>query len=380
MSEKVFENAIILSGKELEAIHGYLKIEEGIITEIEQGEPEESGVDMEKAFIIPPFVNAHTHLGDSVKKDIYEGKSQPDVVAPEGEKFKALEQSSSSEKIRAIRDSLYDMKESGVVAHCDFREEGIEGVKLLNEAKIEGMRTIILSRPSSDSSVEGILERSHGVGVPSLDSIESEDLRVLSNLVKKSGKILSFHVSETKVAHEKSIQDDERTEIERVLDFDPSFLIHGTWASGEDLKMLSQLKVPLVMCPRANCLFSDGIPPIKKAIEKGVDIWLGTDNVTACSPIVLEELSFSWKLLRLQSDESGRSEAKELLKAATVNPLEGLSLNCGPLDEGNDAAFIVVSRGRNLRNCISPHIAIVNRARVDNVDMVYLPKSYKRDQ
>lgn len=374
MSERIFENAVILSGRELETTRGYLKVKDGKIAEIGEGESPEPGVDMNRAFILPPFINGHTHLGDSVGKDLYQGLNQSDFVGPNGEKFRILEEVSETEKIRAMRESLYEMKESGVFAHCDFREEGLRGVRSLHSAEIEGIRTFVLSRPTDEWRIENLLSESDGVGLPSIDSLPIEETERIVNELSKSGKFLSFHVSETRKAHKKSLNKFDRSEIQRSLDFDPSFVIHGTWASRKDLSLLSEAEVPLVLCPRANCLLSDGIPPIKKAIEVGVELWLGTDNVSVCSPIILQELSFAWSLLRLQSDESGSFEARELLKAATVNPIDDLELSLGFLEPGDRAVFIVLSRGYNLNDCIDPYLGIVNRARVDNLEMFYCPE------
>ena len=53
----------IISGDEFEPIDGYITIENGLIKDIE-----ESTVAAD-VIIAPCFVNAHTHLGDSVIKD-----------------------------------------------------------------------------------------------------------------------------------------------------------------------------------------------------------------------------------------------------------------------------------------------------------------------
>ncbi|KXB08659.1 hypothetical protein AKJ56_00690 [candidate division MSBL1 archaeon SCGC-AAA382N08] len=371
---RIFKNALIFSGNELELVEGYMKIEDGVISEIREGKPEESGVDMGGAFILPPFVNAHTHLGDSIEKDLYIGKKQPEVVGSRGEKFKALNKSSDVDKIRAIRESLHDMKESGILVNCDFREGGVQGANLLKESKIEGLKTLTLSRPSRGESVDDLLSKSDGVGLSSIDSVSGGKMEEVSEKCFEQNKLLSFHVSETQPAHDRSIKNTGRTEIERALDFDPSFLVHATWAGRDDLKLLRESDVPLILCARANSLLSDGIPPVKEALEENLELWIGTDNVTVCAPIILQELSFLWSILRLQTDEAGREDARELLKAATVNPLNDLGMSFNSLREGEKAAFVVLSKGNNLQDCKDPYVGIVNRARVDNVEMVYYPE------
>lgn len=372
MSERTFENAVILAGEDLEVVEGYLRIQDGLIEEIGEGAPPEATDDLKGAFVLPPFVNAHTHIGDSVQKDLYLGRGQNEVVGKGGEKFKVLEESSDEEKIEAMRESLSEMKSSGTLAHCDFREGGLGGVRLLARAENKFVKSLILSRPTSEDNIEDLLVESNGVGIPSLDFLAGEKAKRIVEEASKAGKILSFHVSETKADHENSIQITGETEIRRALKFDPDSLIHGTWATREDLKSIKSADVPLVLCPRSNSLLSVGLPPIKQALEEGVELWLGTDNTTVCSPNMFRELSFAWSVLRLQSRGAESREARELLKAATVNPTDDLDLPFGPLEEGNNATFMVLSRGRNLRRCKDPWVGIVNRAGVGNIKTIHI--------
>lgn len=374
MVERIFENAVILAGEELTPTRGYLRMKEGEISEISEGNPTERGVDLGGAIILPPFINAHTHVGDSVKKGIYSGKSQEEVVCEGGEKFNILDEGSEERKFESIRESLFEMKECGIQAHCDFREEGLTGSRLLNRARIEHLKSYVLSRPEPKDKLDEILEESDGFGLPSIESYQPEEIREISKRVMNEDKLLSIHVSETEKAHRESIENHDRTEVERALDFNPSFLVHGTWATEGDLRLIKESETPLVFCPRSNSLLSVGLPPIGDALEEGLEFWLGTDNLTVCSPNMFEELSFAWQILRLQSDEAGCEEAKELLKAATVNPAENLDVQSGPLREGEKTGFLILGRKRNLTNFENPHLAIVSIGRKGNIEMIYYPR------
>ncbi|KXB05405.1 hypothetical protein AKJ51_05075 [candidate division MSBL1 archaeon SCGC-AAA382A20] len=364
------KNARILSGYDLELVKGFVRIVDGEIREIERGHTSKDGIDLKGSILMPPFVNAHTHVGDSVAKDIYAGRTQPEVVGGGGYKFRALSQSSREEKIGAIRNSLLEMRNSGSIAHLDFREGGMEGLSQLKDAEIPDLKSFSLTRPSDGTDIEELLSESDGIGVPSLESYSMEKLETISELVSSHDKLLSFHVSETKSAHETSLDETGQTEIERALAFDPNFLIHGVWAETEDLRALSEEDVSLVMCPRSNSLLSTGVPPIREALDEGVELWLGTDNVSVCSPIMFHELSFAWTMLRLQDERAGETEAKELLKAATVNPLKELDLKAGPLMEGKTANFLIISPDRNLRKTESLYLGLVNRCRAGDIESI----------
>ncbi len=157
-------------------------------------------------------------------------KSQPEVVGAKGKKFEVLSQTSDREKIEAMGDSLIEMKESGIQAHCDFRENGIEGVRLLDDARKEGIESLILSRPKTGGEIDELLENSDGIGLSSLESLTQKENEKISEMVSGTNKLLSFHVSETEEAHINSLDKTGKTEIARALELGPSLLVHGTWA------------------------------------------------------------------------------------------------------------------------------------------------------
>ncbi len=371
MIKQIFGNATILEGRELEPVRGYLVVREGKIQKIGEGSPTARATDLKRGFILPPFINAHTHLADSVAKEKYLGKAQSDVVGPQGEKFDVLSSKSEDKIVDAIRSAHRDMLRTGTLAHCDFREGGLAGVKLLQKAEHPALRTIILGRPSSPNEVEDLLMGSDGIGLPSLDALPQSALEDLARRASKMGKILSFHTTETKDAQRLSMRNTGKTEIQRALKLHPSFLVHGTWATEDDLVALRKSEIPLVLCTRSNSLLGVGVPPIHLALEVGVNFWLGTDNATVCQPNMFRELSFAWACLRRQDDRVGSDEARKLLRAATVEPALKLNLQVGPIETDTDATFLILVRGSNLSNLTDIYSGIVNRARPDNLRAVF---------
>lgn len=371
MTKQILGNATILEGEELEPVRGYLVVREGKIQEIGEGSPAARATDLKRGFILPPFVDAHTHIADSVVKEVYLGRSQADVVGPKGEKFNILSSKPEDEIIDAIRDTHRDMLRTGTLAHFDFREGGLEGVKLLRKAEHPALKTIILGRPSSSNGVDDLLKVSDGIGLPSLNALPQPELEDLTRRASKMGKLISIHAAETKEVQKSSVKNTGETEIQRALKLHPSFLVHGTWATEGDLVALKESGTPLVFCVRSNSLLGVGVPPIHLALEVGVNCWLGTDNATVCQPNMFRELSFAWACLRRQDDRAGSDEARKLLRAATVNPALKLNLQAGPIKTGTDATFLILARGSNLSNLIDIYSGIVNRARPDNIRAVF---------
>ena len=371
MAKQVLSNAVLLEGNELEITHGYLIIRNGVIEEIGEGMPPKRGRDLKRAFILPPFINAHTHIADSVAKDIYLGKAQPQVVGPEGAKFRELRSRAEGEVIAAVRTTLRDMLYTGTLAHCDFREDGLAGIELLHRASNPSVNSIILGRPSTADELDKILRASDGIGLPSLDEFELTALKRIARKVAVAKKIFAVHVAETTDAQRASISSTGKGEVGRALELDPSFVVHGTWATEEDFDVISRAGVPVVFCARANSMLGVGVPPIHLALATGARFCLGTDNVTVCQPSMFEELAFAWACIRRANSGAGGEEARELLRAATVEPRILFDLPWGPIQKDSPATFMMLARGQNLVSLTDVHAGIVNRARADNIRAIY---------
>jgi len=368
---QVLYNATLLEGEDLDVSHGYIVVEGSRIEKIGEGMPHTRGIDLKRGFVLPPFVNAHTHLADAIAKELYLGKSQPQVVGPRGAKFREFRRA-GRELVGTIRTIFHDMFKSGTLAHCDFREGGLAGVRTIRRASTPLVKSVILGRPSKLSELSDLLRACDGIGLPSLDAFEPQPLAEIARKVREAGKILSAHVAETEEAQRLSVKKTKTTEVKRALRLYPSLVVHSTWADDEDLRLLARARVPVVFCARANSLLGVGVPPIQRALELGVRFCLGTDNAAVCQPDMFSELSFAWACMRRADSKVGEDEARELLHAATIEPLNIFDLPWKPLEEGAPATFLVLFRGHNLVGLKNVHAGLVNRARADNVSAIFV--------
>jgi len=308
----MLSNATILEGEELQPVKGFLEIKSGRITRICEGSPPKRGVNLKGAILMPPFVNAHTHLADSAWKERYLGKTQAEVVGPQGIKHKML-RGAKTKVLEAMRSSLAEMLATGTLAHCDFREGGTEGVRLLQKSKMPPVTTKILGRGNNLRELGRVLSMADGIGLSSLDSVGEEELRRICRRIKREKKLFSVHVDETTEEHRHSLEEYGESELKRALKLDPSFLVHATHADAEDLSLVKRHNVPVVFCPRCNSLLGSGSPPIALAMELGVEFWIGTDNGMVCEPNMFEELRSAWQCVRRQNPRAGPEEAVALL-------------------------------------------------------------------
>ncbi len=310
---------------------GYISFENNKIITIEKGTPPKKSV--AKGLIIPSFVNAHTHIGDSFIKKKHE-KIPKDiekaVAPPNGLKHKLLNHASNNEIISGMSRSIHDMKKSGVSIFCDFREGGINGLNLLNIAlKNHNISSIIFSRPSNlkydSKEINYLLNYSNGIGLSSISDWGYSEIVKIAKHVKRKNKMFAFHASER-----------IREDIDCILDLKPDFLIHMIKATESDLIKIKENNIPVIICPRSNSFF--GIKPNYKLIKKTSTMFLiGTDNAMLYKPSILKEIFFIKQKTNIFS-------MQELIYNCTYLARKVLNQECSIHGSNSKADFIVLDK------------------------------------
>lgn len=319
---------------------GYLGFEKDRIVEVGKGVPPKKPVC--RGLIVPTFVNAHTHIGDSFirKKNIELPRDVEELVAPpHGLKHRMLNEASEDEIVTGMKESIDTMIQTGVNCFCDFRENGINGVnQLKNALKNTNISSLILSRPERLSydrdEVELLLKNSHGIGVSSILDWDYTELEKVAKHAKKRGKMFAMHASER-------VQED----IDLILDLKPDFLVHMICATESDLIRVRDGNIPIVVCPHSNAFF--GLKPnIELMKQVGVDMLLGTDNAMLNSPSILDEMKY------LKTIHRGFS-IWELLYIITNGARKALNLDYNILGLNSRADFVVLD-GKSLKPLYIP--------------------------
>ncbi len=327
----------ILRGPSFEPVTGRLVIgDDGRIESIEE-ESVSSG-----AIILPAFVNAHTHLGDSMAKEAGAGLTLEELVAPpDGLKHRLLEAATREELIGAMERSLQFMHTSGTAAALDFREGGVRGVELLREAASDSDLDVLAFARESIAAMEA----GDGFGASGAnDGIFDREREATQAAEKPFG----IHAGEL-----------NPSDIDPALDLEPEFLVHMVHPEPTHLARIADSQTPVVVCPRSNLVTGVGTPPIADLHER-TTVALGTDNVMLNSPSMFREMEFTAKLSGLP--------AEAILRMATVNGAELAGLEYGVLEAGRPARFIVLDGDSdNLVGALDPVRAVVRRAGVDDV-------------
>ena len=341
MTDTTILDGTVLAGRAFDPIEGRVVVEDGEIAAVEAQPTHGSDV------ILPAFVNAHTHVGDSIAKEAGEGLSLAELVAPpDGLKHRLLRAADREETVAAMRRSLRFMESAGTTAFLDFREGGVPGVEAL-EAAAEGLAVdpVILGREAVAA-----MERGDGFGASGAEDGEFSRERTAT---AEAGKLFGIHAGEV-----------HGGDINPALDLDPDFLVHMVHAEELHLDRVADSEIPVVVCPRSNLVTGVGAPPVADLVER-TTVALGTDNVFLNSPSMFREMAFTAKM----ADVS----AREVLRMATIHGAEIAGLNCGLIEEGRDADLLVLDGDSdNLAGAENLVRAVVRRAGVADVSDVLL--------
>lgn len=376
------ENASILLGPGLDYVErGYIEIEDGKIVAAGTGSSSaRKKLDGSGFLVMPAFVNAHTHVADSIGKDIAAGRRLDDRVHPVfGAKKKILEGSTPEHLKALMRTSAISMLKNGITAFADFREGSIDGVRLLREA-ISGLpiRCVALGRVDHYGGPAGpglsaqeietakkVVAASDGLGISGAN--ENSDATLAQYRQVAGEKLVAIHAAESRETVEFSLKNTGKREVERIMEhLRPDIIVHMTQATGDEIALAS--KAGIVVCPRANGVLGAGLPKVAGMLEKGCQIAIGTDNVMLNSPDMFRELDYLWKASHANGDFI---EPRELLKMATVNGAGMLRLNSGCIEQGKSADLLFIDkRHADLYPMHDPYAAIVHRAGRDSIAAV----------
>ncbi|MCK4937626.1 MAG: amidohydrolase family protein [Methanosarcinales archaeon] len=365
MSDEHVISGTIVYGDEPRLIEGYLCVKDGIITEVGTDSAVDATLD---GLVTPCFVNAHTHIGDSIIKDPPLSDLDSLVRPPNGLKHRVLDESLAFDLKDAMHRTLNDMIRTGTCAFCDFREGGIEGASMLadtlatNTYASGGLEGMIMGRPqhpgrSGNFELDDLVEVCNGIGMSGVNDVPFEVLQIASRVARRAGKLFAIH------GGEKDISD-----ISRSIELKPDFIVHLTHASEAHIKQLVDADIPAVVCSRSNFVTrvgSSARPPVAKMLEMGVTVAAGTDNVMLNSANMFSEMEFLSKVYGL--------EDRQVFNICTLNGARvlGLAEHFGSIQEGKQAKLMVLDKkSSNLSNSHNMLASFVRRGRPDDIKTI----------
>lgn len=319
--------------------------------------------DLKNTWMMPGLINAHTHLPmtlfrgysddvplqDWLTKHIFPAEAR--LVNPEfvriGSELAALEALHSGTTCMAdmyyFETDIADiMDQSGMRA---FLGQSVIDFPAPDNKKLDG---------SDYKLMDALIERCqnnnrlHAMIAPHAPyTCSDETLKKAAAYAKNREILLSIHVSET--AHEvaESLKIHSQTPVARlqklgVLDT-PSLFAHCVHVTDEDIAIMAKSPVSAIYNPESNMKLGSGAAPIRKMLDQGVSVGLGTDGCASNNDLnMIREMDTGAKLQKLSLSDNSAITAQELIKLATVNGARALGIDnsIGSLKVGLEADLI----------------------------------------
>jgi len=419
----VIKNADFLLGIELELIENGIiilndqKIEKaGKASDVKNSESylnaikndDAKFIDAEGFMIIPGLINSHTHIGDSIGKDISSNADLDTRVNPKHSiKKTILEKTDTSQLKQFMKNAAISMLNKGITTFIDFREGGSLGLNLLkdalkdvpiksialgrldfnsfsgkyknNDILKDNFRSMIESKPNQDWELDALkygndlLNECDGFGISGANEHDNFMLSVYKKIIrntnvqnlplKKNNSIVAIHAAESAQAVNESLRNSGMTEIERTISvLEPDVYVHVTNPTTHDLDLIHSANKGIVICPRANGMLGVGFAPIKEMMNRSLLISIGTDNVMINSPDIFKEMDFLLKSQRAYEKNNLFLDAKTILKMTTVNGGKMFNKNIGCVDVGYQADLLFIDKyGIDLYPLHDPYMSLVQR-------------------
>lgn len=172
-------------------------------------------------------------------------------------------------------------------------------------------------------------------------------VREAAEYCKEKGKRMHVHLSETAKEHNECKANRGVTPTRFFADcgvFDnPTTAAHCVWLEGEDFDILKEYGVTPAHCPSSNMKLGSGVANLKKMLEMGINIGIGTDGAASNNNLnMLEEVNLAALIQKGVNHDPLFLSQKELLKMSTLNGARSQGrMDCGAIKVGNRADIVV---------------------------------------
>ena len=173
------------------------------------------------------------------------------------------------------------------------------------------------------------------------------------NIVKYNNELelsIQVHLHETEFEVSESVKEHGVRPIQRLHELGvlgPNTLcVHMTQLNDDEIDLLKQTNTTVVHCPSSNMKLASGFTPVKKLLDKEVNLCLGTDSAASNNRLdMLSEIRLASLLAKGSSGDPTCLDAQSSLEAATINAAKALGMEneIGSLEVGKQADMVAIS-------------------------------------
>ena len=316
-------------------------------------------IDGKDKFATPGLVNAHTHASMTLLRSYSDDKSlmdwlQKDIWPVEAKmKRKDIYWGAALAAIEMIR--------GGTTAFADMYGPCMEEVaKIVAESGLRGsLSQGLISFADGDKKLASNVElykNFHGaadgriqimLGPHAIYTCPPDYLKKVAVEASKLGAEIHIHMNETQTEIEESIKIYGKRPFEVILDtglFENGTLAaHCVHLSDSEIEIIKSKKIRVAHNPGSNLKLASGIAPVKKLLDAGITVALGTDGASSNNNLdMLEEIRLAALLAKVESMNPLAVPANQALKMATEYGAAALGLQTvGKLEVGYKADIVL---------------------------------------
>lgn len=317
--------------------------------------------------LLPGLVNLHTHLELPPLLNTIRAKSFSDWIINLIEAKKDL---SKEDYLRSARENIDTLIHSGTTTVGEICTHG-KSPALLRQSGIRStvFHEIISMKPSLEPArLSSLIARPSspmraGLSPHSPYTVSESALRVIHQFGRKNDVRLSMHIAESKdeinllQRYESGLErlyrfaqwdldqaprgNSSFDYLERIGFLSPRLLaVHAVHVTKKDIELIRKSKISVAHCPRSNKETGVGTMPLKKFLDAGITVGLGTDSLASSPSLNMwDEMRYAYHIHR----RSGIS-AEDIFRLATIGGAKALGLDkeIGTLWRGKKADIIAV--------------------------------------
>jgi 5-methylthioadenosine/S-adenosylhomocysteine deaminase len=319
------------------------------------------------AVLMPGLINLHSHLELPPLLERIRTKMFPDWII---NLIRAKKELSSINYQRAARININTLIQTGTTTVGEICTHGVSSA-LLKQSGIRSMvfhEIISMNRSVEPDRLSSLIARSSsrmrkGLSPHSPYTVSDTALSAIHQFAREKDVRISMHIAESK--DEINLLQKNASGLERLylfakwnLDWAPrghssidylkriGFLsprllaVHAVHVTIKDIELIRKSKVSIAHCPRSNKETGVGRMPLKKFLDAGVTVGLGTDSLASSPSLSLwDEMRYAYQIHR----RSGVL-AEDIFRLATIGGATaiGLDKEIGTLEPGKKADIIAV--------------------------------------
>ena len=353
------ENSVIAGGSV--AITGGRITAIGSPTDAVDSMPGDLVIDAAGAIVLPGLINAHAHLAMSLFRGVADGLDLDGFLSKvlpiedavlDAEVVQIGSELAAVESLRAGITSALDMyffPGSVQVAASRVGFNVHNGPVFIEfpgpdnrtwDARMTWARRYLVDRPVADRWV-----------CPHSTYLLSEhQLRDVAALADDVGARIHVHAAETRAElAQVGARHNGRTPIEVLADCgllsDRTVLAHAVHVTDSDIDRIARAGSHVSHNPASNAKLASGLAPVRKMLNAGINVALGTDGASSANDIDL------WMAIRLAgflpsliNNDPGGLTAAELIRMCTINGARAIGAQSekGTIEVGKDADLVVL--------------------------------------